>query len=205
MSNEEARGNRTMDKRHAFTLIELLVVIAIIAVLASMLLPALGKAREKARQSQCAGNLRHIGLASLLYVGDNDDRMPVALVWDAGSPGHVYANRRYPQELILPYLEDNWEVLVCASDDSPWTFGLGGCGGAALPLLPISYGYNVNPLAGETAAGITGTCTLGLCGRPIGAIRNPDSKVMWCDSEVCAASASVAPLWRLQQKMCMAR
>jgi len=87
-------------KSHGFTLIELLVVIAVIALLASMLLPSLQKAREMARGIKCVSNLRQIALTFALYQTDYDNWYPISSYADATS----WINALHDAGLVKSYL-----------------------------------------------------------------------------------------------------
>ncbi len=125
-------GAPTVTRRAGFTLIELLVVVAIIAILAAILFPVFGRARENARRSACQSNLKQIGLGMLQYSQDYDEIMPR---WGNYTATNLMAN------LLDPYMK----VQNTASTDKQAVWRCPSSQGTD-PNNPLgvsnSYGYN---------------------------------------------------------------
>ncbi|MGN6553211.1 MAG: type II secretion system protein [Verrucomicrobiota bacterium] len=128
-----------MRLRKAFTLIELLVVIAIIAILASMLLPALASAKQKAWTILCNSNLRQISLGMTMYADDSNGMLPESggsIPWDVTSPS---TQKRSWMQQVFDYTQ-NTNVYHCPSNK----------------LLPVSQQSAFNYFNGARAAFVIG-------------------------------------------------
>ena len=157
-----------MPSRHqAFTLNELLVVICIVALLAAMLMPALGQVRLAARKSQFASNLRQLGLAELMYVEDNDGTFTVS------SSGLATGGAIHWHDLLRPLLGDpNTQRPLTAGWSKPDQIrrSLFHDPSDKLPRYLVA----IN----DTGNGRTPANNFGLAGRRIASIRRPSDLMM---------------------------
>jgi prepilin-type N-terminal cleavage/methylation domain-containing protein/prepilin-type processing-associated H-X9-DG protein len=131
-------------KRRGFTLIELLVVIAIIAILAAILFPVFGRARENARRASCQSNLKQIALGIKQYVQDYDERFPLDGSGTGDTIGWAY--------IIQPYVKSE-QIFQCPSDTVAPPSGADLATRAATAGF-TDYWYNGNLVTASGATGI---------------------------------------------------
>jgi prepilin-type N-terminal cleavage/methylation domain-containing protein len=116
-----------MRKTKGFTLIELLVVMAIIIILAGLLMPALGRAREQARKTTCANNLKQINTAMMLYTSDNVEVYPGTLAKLGTTPTYI----------------DDAAVFSCPSGTAAYTYSTPPTTGTASTVVIVTCGNHV--------------------------------------------------------------
>lgn len=158
---------------YGFTLIELLVVVAIIGILAAILFPVFARARENARRASCLSNLKQLGLATMQYTQDYDEKYPN--VWTGWSVDNVWLGA------LQPYVK-NTGIYFCTSDTAIDDDSSASSNGATLTnrsvfwwVNHVSYGWNVSGLSQIDGSG-------NFTGISIAALDNASEIVMMADN-----------------------
>ncbi|HEX8915956.1 MAG TPA: type II secretion system protein [Humisphaera sp.] len=189
--------------RSAFTLVELLVVIGIIALLMSILLPTLGRAKEQANAIKCASNLRQLGQAFVMYANNNGGAFPF-LSWNDGT--RLYAEDwlwwqavradQIDQSSVQPYAgfgKNNLEMLRCPADDLTRVKA----NSAVCGPYPVSYAVNMYMASGATnALNRTGVTPDMRVAKKMTDVREPAEKVLLIEEDPSTIDDGHVVIWQ---------